>query len=164
MYVGWICVQALSEPKVIVLRERQPNVPIPKTMGRELAYPVSTGLLCPLEPSNPAHDCEVPSNACQLLSTEEGRKKNKKPRFRQDSYNSGAIMVAEVYPMKDVIKEMAKKHGVSEVEIRESICEAIEVAWNTLDPETKRQQRELFPRGKPSPEEFICVVANMIVL
>ena len=66
--------------------------------------------------------------------------------------------------MIDVIKEMAKKKGVSEVESRESICEAIEVAWNTLDPETKRQQRELFPCGKPSPEEFIRVVANMVVL
>lgn len=63
-----------------------------------------------------------------------------------------------------MIKQTAKHYGVPEEEVRQSIQEIIDEAWRTTDPEAKRLQQQAFPAGKPTPEEFVRVLSNMIVL
>lgn len=43
--------------------------------------------------------------------------------------------------------------------VRREIQAAIDAAWDTDDLGALKLQRELFPNGKPTPEEFIVVVA-----
>lgn len=39
---------------------------------------------------------------------------------------------------------------------------AIDAAWLSEDVEARRLQRELFPRGKPSVEEFVAKIALFV--
>ena len=42
----------------------------------------------------------------------------------------------------------------------EAMREAIEQAWSSTDPEVVLFQMQLFPKGKPTVEEFIRVLAE----
>lgn len=49
---------------------------------------------------------------------------------------------------------------------REQICaeiqSAIDAAWASNLPEARKLQNDLFPKGKPAPEEFIAVLAREV--
>ena len=58
------------------------------------------------------------------------------------------------------IKKIAAKSGVPAVEVVSDMQIAIDATWNNPDPAARNMQRELFPNGKPSVEEFINVIAK----
>lgn len=60
-----------------------------------------------------------------------------------------------------VIKKTAKNNGVSEQHVREEMQKALDAAWNTTDEAAMKRQKELFPNGKPTLEEFIQKVSRM---
>lgn len=62
-------------------------------------------------------------------------------------------------PKKSII-ETAKQHGVSEQHVRDEMQKAIDAAWNTDDEQALKRQKELFPNGKPTVEEFIAVISQ----
>jgi len=62
----------------------------------------------------------------------------------------------------ELFKKIAAQHGVSVDEVVREMQDLIDATWNNPDPATKKKQRELFPNGKPSIEEFIRVVAKNI--
>lgn len=59
------------------------------------------------------------------------------------------------------IKKTAKNNGVSEQHVRDEMQKALDAAGNTTDEEALKRQRELFPDGKPTLEEFIRKVSQM---
>lgn len=61
-----------------------------------------------------------------------------------------------------VIKKTAKNNGVSEQHVREEMQKALDAAWNTTDEAAMKRQKELFPNGKPTLEEFIQKVSRMV--
>lgn len=63
--------------------------------------------------------------------------------------------------MGKVIKKTAKNNGVSEQHVREEMQKALDAAWNTTDEAAMKRQKELFPNGKPTLEEFIQKVSRM---
>jgi len=61
-----------------------------------------------------------------------------------------------------MVEQIAAKHGVSMGEVVREMQAAIDAAWNATDPAARARQRELFPHGKPSIEEFIRVMAAQV--
>ena len=70
--------------------------------------------------------------------------------------------IADVMTGMDIIRKTAEHYGVTEDEIRRGIQETIDEAWSSNVPAAKVHQQQLFPKGKPCPEEFIIVVARHI--
>ena len=64
--------------------------------------------------------------------------------------------------MKSIFKEVAQKTNSTDKAVKSDIQEAIDAAWNSKDPSVKSFQRRLFPNGKPTPEEFILVMGNVL--
>ena len=63
----------------------------------------------------------------------------------------------------NVIKKVAKAHGVSAKEVREEMLVAIRAGRENPDPNVQAMWNRLFPDGKePTPEEFIRVVAGVV--
>jgi len=63
----------------------------------------------------------------------------------------------------NVIKKVAKAHGVSAKEVREEMLKAIRAGRENPDPNVQAMWKRLFPDGKePTPEEFIRVVAGVV--
>lgn len=60
-----------------------------------------------------------------------------------------------------VIKKTAKNNGVSEQHVRVEMQKALDAAWNTTDEAAMKRQKELFPNGKPTLDEFIQKVSRM---
>ncbi len=62
----------------------------------------------------------------------------------------------------NVIKRVAKAHGVSVKEVREEMQKAIRAGRESSDPNAQAMWNRLFPDGKePTPEEFILKVATL---
>ena len=61
---------------------------------------------------------------------------------------------------ESVFEKLAAQYGVSVGEIIRDMQEAVDAAWNNPDPAIRGRQRQLFPDGKPSVEEFIRVMAE----
>jgi len=61
-----------------------------------------------------------------------------------------------------VIREIAKSHDIPVDKVNREIQKAIDVAWNNPDLEARTQQRLLFPKGKPTVDEFIDVVSKHV--
>ena len=63
---------------------------------------------------------------------------------------------------RDVIREIAKRHGVSPEEVRAEMEQAIGQAFATQGSKARRLWGEIAPDGtQPTPEEFISRVAHM---
>ena len=63
----------------------------------------------------------------------------------------------------NVIKRVAKAHGVSAKEVREEMLVAIRAGRENPDPKVQAMWNRLFPDGKePTPEEFIRVLAGVV--
>ena len=61
-----------------------------------------------------------------------------------------------------LLERIAAEHGVSVEEVERDIQSAIDATWNNPDPAAKEKQDKRFPKGKPSIEEFIRVMAGQI--
>ena len=61
---------------------------------------------------------------------------------------------------KAAIWGTADHFGETPEEVRREIQAAIDAAWDTDDLAAMKLQRELFPDGKPTPEQFITTVAK----
>lgn len=63
----------------------------------------------------------------------------------------------------NVIKRVAKAHGVSVKEVREEMLVAIRAGRENPDQKIQEMWNRLFPDGKePTPEEFIRVLAGVV--
>ena len=63
---------------------------------------------------------------------------------------------------KSVIEKTAAHFGENSKEVQKKIKEIIDIAWASDDPQVKAFHQQHFPNGKPTPEEFITVVAKTI--
>jgi len=61
-----------------------------------------------------------------------------------------------------VFEQIAAQYGVSVSEVIRDMQAAVDDAWDNPDPAIRARQRQLFPDGKPSVEEFIRVMANEV--
>ena len=61
---------------------------------------------------------------------------------------------------KKALKSIAEQEGKTLAQIEAAIQDSIDIAWNS--PEFHDIQMQYFPNGKPSPEEFIAVVARYV--
>ena len=59
-----------------------------------------------------------------------------------------------------ILDEVAKKYGTHIFEVIAELQNAIDESWDGFDTETLEKQQELFPKGKPSIEEFIRTLAD----
>lgn len=102
---------------------------------------------------------------CSAPQTPRGLTKevNEGRSLRQVSHAGAAILPLEVSSMikhlkaKLVIQAVAAQEGVSVAEVRRSMQEALDAAWD--NPEGQAERQRLFPGGKPSLEDFILGVA-----
>lgn len=62
----------------------------------------------------------------------------------------------EMLKAKAVICRVAERQGKSAAEVRREMQKAIDAAWATDDPAVQQRQRELFPEGKPTVEQFMA--------
>ena len=103
-----------------------------------------------------------------LTQNQQKTQKNKKIlKVRQNSIffafkNMHTYLRDEVKNMKSIFKEVAQKTNSTDKAVKSDIQEAIDAAWNSKDPSVKAFQRRLFPNGKPTPEEFILVMGNVL--
>ncbi len=63
---------------------------------------------------------------------------------------------------KGAINRAANREGMAPEILQWDIGHIIDIAWESQDPEAKVKQAELFPEGKPSPEQFVGVLTNYI--
>lgn len=63
---------------------------------------------------------------------------------------------------KKALKQTAKMHNVSEQYVRNEIQKTLDAAWSTNDEAALKRQQELFPNGKPTLEEFIKKISQMV--
>ena len=54
----------------------------------------------------------------------------------------------------------ASHYDKTPAEVRASIQKAIEAAWASEDQASVQLREKLFPQGKPTPEEFVAVMAR----
>ena len=59
---------------------------------------------------------------------------------------------------KRAIRETARRTGKTPKQCLADMQEAIDAAWETTDPAAQAYQKQLFPAGKPTVEEFIAVL------
>ena len=64
--------------------------------------------------------------------------------------------------MESIIAEVAARHGISKDEAMREMVIVIDDAWDNPDPTIRERQRALFPKGKPSVEEFLRVMVKQI--
>ncbi len=58
--------------------------------------------------------------------------------------------------------KIAEAHGVLPDEVRNKIQETIDAGWSNPNEEIRQKQRYLFPKGKPTVEEFIGTISEYI--
>lgn len=61
-----------------------------------------------------------------------------------------------------IIRKIARSHDIPVDKVNREIQKAIDAAWNSPDLEAKTQQRLLFPKGKPTVDEFIDVISKQV--
>ena len=62
----------------------------------------------------------------------------------------------------NIIERVAKEHNESPENVRREMEYAIDQAFPNNDPKVQRKLNEYFPDGKPSVEEFIEKISNVI--
>lgn len=63
---------------------------------------------------------------------------------------------------KDLLKIIARKHGISVAEVRAEMQATIDEARNNPDPEKQAEFRKYFGDKTPTPEEFIYTVTKKL--
>ena len=65
--------------------------------------------------------------------------------------------------MKNIIKEVAKSHGISEQEVRNEMRIAIRAAMESTDPSAQAFWKQIAPDGKEPPVEKVIASIALIV-
>lgn len=63
---------------------------------------------------------------------------------------------------KNIIRKIAKNNGVSESRVRTEMQLGLDKVWKTNDPDELRRRSELFPKGKPTLDEFISQIEKAV--
>lgn len=61
-----------------------------------------------------------------------------------------------------IIQKLAKQEGVSEHKIIREMEKAIQIGFNSTDPEIQDFWKEMPTCGKPSPAELIACIASLL--
>lgn len=61
---------------------------------------------------------------------------------------------------KDLLKTVARAHGISVAEVKAEMQATIDEARNNPDPEKQAEFRKYFGNRTPTPEEFIYVITK----
>lgn len=61
-----------------------------------------------------------------------------------------------------ILKKIAIEYGVGISEVEKDMQEALDATWDSTNPTEKEKQRSLFPKGKPTLDELIQVLAKNI--
>jgi|GEM_PF-1719807 len=64
----------------------------------------------------------------------------------------------------DIYEGIAEEYGVLPQELRKEMQDTIDASWSSDDEQVIRNQRVLFPNGKPTVEEFITTMALVLSL
>lgn len=70
------------------------------------------------------------------------------------------MTIRERIRVKAVIRTLAQRDGVRPEDVRASMQEAIDAAWENQDPAVRWKQLQLFPTGKPTVEAFVLRLAK----
>lgn len=65
--------------------------------------------------------------------------------------------------MKNIIKEVAKAHGISEQEVRNEMRVAIRAAMKSTDPTAQACWKQIAPDGKEPPVEKVIASISLMV-
>ena len=65
--------------------------------------------------------------------------------------------------MKNIIKEIAKAHGISEQEVRNEMRVAIRAAMKNTDPTAQAFWKQIAPDGKEPPVERVIASISLMV-
>lgn len=63
---------------------------------------------------------------------------------------------------KDLLKTIARTHGISVAEVREEMQATIDEARNNPDPEKQAEFKKYFGNSTPTPEEFIYIMTKKL--
>ena len=64
---------------------------------------------------------------------------------------------------RNVIRKVAKQHGISTAQCRAEMAACIAEAWATSDPEIKRRHIQLVGEERvPTPEEFLHLISQKL--
>ena len=63
---------------------------------------------------------------------------------------------------KDLLKTIARTHGISVAEVREEMQATIDEARNSPDPEKQAEFKIYFGNSTPTPEEFIYIMTKKL--
>jgi hypothetical protein len=64
--------------------------------------------------------------------------------------------------VKRTIRGTAKQFNIPPEQCRTDMQATIDAAWATTDPGAQAYQKQLFPAGKPTVEEFIAVLGRRV--
>ena len=62
----------------------------------------------------------------------------------------------------NIIERVAKEHNESLEDVRREMEYAVDQAFSNNDPKVQSKLNEYFPNGKPTVEEFIEKISNVI--
>ena len=63
---------------------------------------------------------------------------------------------------KDLLKTIARTHGISVAEVRVTMQATIDEARNNPDPEKQAEFKKYFGYSTPTPEEFIYIMTKKL--
>lgn len=70
------------------------------------------------------------------------------------------MTITEKIKVRKVIRTLAQRDGVKPEDVRASMQEAIDAAWENQDPAIRWKQLQMFPAGKPTVEAFVLRLAK----
>lgn len=68
------------------------------------------------------------------------------------------------YKKNECINNVARQNHLTKESVQDEMQKALDEAWASNDPEKLKMQKRLFPDGKPSVEEFIQKMQEVISL
>lgn len=63
---------------------------------------------------------------------------------------------------KDLLKIIARQHGISVKEVKAEMQKTIDEARNNPDPEKQAEFKKYFGNSTPTPEEFIYIMTKKL--
>jgi hypothetical protein len=70
------------------------------------------------------------------------------------------MRVFDIMKGKHIIQQTAEQLGKHEWVVRAELQTLVDDYWERDTPEARRSRALLFPHGKPTPEEYIIVIAR----
>ena len=64
---------------------------------------------------------------------------------------------------KNIIRKIAKNNGVPESCVRTEMQLGLDKAWKTNDTDELKRRSMLFPKGKPTLDEFISQIEKAVL-